>query len=99
VVKAALAIALLAAAMAQAAHAQEGDSGGVADRLDELSAHVEQANGINTTLYVVSFAVGAALVGIAISATHGNAQSLRKHIQKYEEGTALLTWAHASELP
>jgi len=110
VVTAALAIALLAAVLAQAAHAQE-DSDGVADRLDELSGHVERANGINTILYVVSFAVGAGLACIAIYATHGNAQSLRRQIQKYEERTALLrrdidegltpllTWTQAGERP
>jgi len=89
VVTAALAIALLAAAMAQATHAQE-DSGGVADRLDELSAHVERANRINTILYVVSFAVGAGLAGIAISATHSNTMELREQVNIHEDHLKLL---------
>jgi len=89
VVTAALAIALLAAALAPAAHAQE-DSGGVADRLDELSAHVERANRINTILYVVSFAVGAGLACIAIYATCRNTTRLDRQLRNYEERTRLL---------
>lgn len=88
-VTAALAIALLAAVLAPAAHAQE-DSGGVADRLDELSAHVERANRINTILYVVSFAVGAGLAGIAISATHSNTMELREQVNIHEDHLKLL---------
>lgn len=88
---AALAIALLAAAMAQAAHAQgDGCGQGIADCLDRLAEHVERANRIATILYVVSFAVGAGLAGIAICATHGNARELREQAKRYEERTELL---------
>lgn len=85
---AALSIALVAAALAQAAHAQ-GD-GGVPERLDELAAHVDRANRVNTILYVVSFAVGAGLAGIAICATHGNTAKLNEQLKNYDARTRLL---------
>lgn len=85
---AALAIALVAAALAQAAHAQDG--GEAPDALDGLSSHVERANRINTILYVVSFAVGAGLAGIAICATHSNTRELREQVRIHERHIGLL---------
>jgi len=89
VITEALAISLLAAALARAAHAQ-GDGGEIADRLAELSARVEEANGINTALYIASFAVGAGLAGIAIYATCRNTSRLDRQLRNYEDRTSLL---------
>jgi len=77
-ITAVMAVALVVAALAQTAHAQGGevDPGG-----QDGASHVERANRINTILYVVSFAVGAGLAGIAICVTHSNTRELKEQVR------------------
>lgn len=85
-----LTITLVAMALAQAAHAQDGDAVAIPGLLEEIVALMDQANETNTILYLSSFCVGAGLAGIAIYATYRNASRLNRQLKIYENRTRLL---------